>query len=62
VLEERLSLFDYEVMLIDGMSSYSDGKPSVRMVLLKGFDSDGFKFYTNYGSRKGKELVCCGLT
>ncbi len=33
------------------------GKPSVRMVLLKSFDSNGFVFYTNYNSRKGKELV-----
>ncbi|XP_069807620.1 pyridoxine-5'-phosphate oxidase [Dendropsophus ebraccatus] len=33
-----------------------DGKPSARMVLLKGFDSDGFRFYTNRESRKGKEL------
>jgi pyridoxamine 5'-phosphate oxidase len=34
-----------------------DGKPSVRMVLLKGFDANGFVFYTNYESRKGKELT-----
>jgi pyridoxamine 5'-phosphate oxidase len=34
----------------------SDGKPSVRMVLLKGYDQQGFVFYTNYDSRKGKEL------
>jgi len=34
-----------------------DGKPSARMVLLKGFDQDGFVFYTNYESRKGKELA-----
>lgn len=34
-----------------------DGKPSARMVLLKGFDKDGFRFFTNYESRKGKELV-----
>ncbi|XP_044152701.1 pyridoxine-5'-phosphate oxidase [Bufo gargarizans] len=34
----------------------SDGKPSARMVLLKGFGSDGFRFYTNRESRKGKEL------
>ncbi|KAM3922804.1 pyridoxine-5'-phosphate oxidase [Leptodactylus fuscus] len=34
----------------------SDGKPSARMVLLKGFGSDGFRFYTNQESRKGKEL------
>jgi pyridoxamine 5'-phosphate oxidase len=34
-----------------------DGKPSVRMVLLKSFDENGFVFYTNYKSRKGKELA-----
>ena len=32
------------------------GQPSVRMVLLKGFDTHGFVFYTNYLSRKGREL------
>jgi pyridoxamine 5'-phosphate oxidase len=32
------------------------GAPSVRMVLLKRFDVDGFVFHTNYGSRKGREL------
>lgn len=31
-------------------------KPSVRTVLLKHFDENGFVFYTNYESRKGKEL------
>lgn len=34
-----------------------DGKPSVRMVLLKGFDHRGFVFFTNYESRKGTELA-----
>ena len=34
-----------------------DGTPSVRMVLLKGFDASGFVFYTNYESRKGLHLV-----
>ena len=34
----------------------ADGKPSARMVLLKGFDKQGFVFYTNYDSRKGREL------
>lgn len=33
------------------------GKPSARIVLLKGFDEQGFVFYTNYESRKGRELA-----
>lgn len=33
-----------------------DGKPSARVVLLKGFDEQGFVFYTNYESQKGREL------
>jgi pyridoxamine 5'-phosphate oxidase len=33
-----------------------DGAPSVRMVLLKGADENGFVFFTGYGSRKGGEL------
>lgn len=37
-------------------TSTRDGKPSLRIVLLKGFDEDGFVFYTNYKSRKGHEL------
>jgi pyridoxamine 5'-phosphate oxidase len=35
----------------------SDGKPSARIVLLKSFDAQGFSFYTNYDSRKGRELA-----
>jgi pyridoxamine 5'-phosphate oxidase len=33
-----------------------EGKPTARIVLLKGFDQQGFVFYTNYDSQKGKEL------
>lgn len=33
------------------------GRPSVRMVLLKGVDDSGFVFFTNYESRKGRELA-----
>ena len=33
-----------------------DGRPSARMVLLKGHGADGFVFYTNAGSRKGEEI------
>ncbi|MBY3052426.1 pyridoxamine 5'-phosphate oxidase [Rhizobium leguminosarum] len=34
-----------------------DGLPNVRMVLLKGFDEDGFVFYTNFESQKGREIL-----
>ncbi|HZP86647.1 MAG TPA: pyridoxamine 5'-phosphate oxidase [Burkholderiales bacterium] len=33
------------------------GKPSARIVLLKGYDARGFVFFTNYESRKGRELA-----
>ena len=35
----------------------ADGSPSVRMVLVKHFGQDGFVFYSNYESRKGRELA-----
>jgi len=35
----------------------ADGIPSARVVLLKGFSQDGFVFFTNYDSYKGKQLM-----
>jgi pyridoxamine 5'-phosphate oxidase len=34
-----------------------DGRPSTRIVLVKGFDARGIVWYTNYDSRKGRELA-----
>jgi len=39
------------------LASSIDGHPSVRMVLLKERDARGFVFFTNYSSRKGRELL-----
>ena len=47
-------LLEPNALLLSTVSS--DGKPSARIVLLKGLDN-GFKFYTNYLSRKGTELI-----
>jgi pyridoxamine 5'-phosphate oxidase len=50
---------DAEVIETNAMTlatATRDGYPSARIVLLKGFDTDGFVFYTNYESRKGREL------
>jgi Pyridoxamine 5''-phosphate oxidase (EC 1.4.3.5) len=38
-------------------TSTFEGKPSARVVLLKQFDAEGFSFFTNYDSRKGKNLL-----
>src|SRR5579883_1066825 len=46
------------VRLTEAMAAAgSDGRPSVRMVLLKGWDRRGFVFYTSYRGRKGRELA-----
>lgn len=39
------------------LATVEDGQPSVRIVLLKGFDERGFVFYTNYEGRKGRQLL-----
>jgi pyridoxamine 5'-phosphate oxidase len=47
-------LYEPNAMVVS--SATADGRPSSRMVLLKGFGPDGWVFYTNLGSRKGAEL------
>ena len=46
----------YEPNAMTLATATHDGKPSARILLLKGFDKTGFTFYTNYLSRKGKEI------
>lgn len=58
-LEQFRSWFDEAPGVRESMALATAGpagSPSVRMVLLKGFDERGFVFHTNYGSRKGREL------
>ncbi len=52
-----------EVPLPDAMclaTVDADGAPDARMVLLKGFDSEGFRFHTNYESPKARQLDAAG--
>ena len=51
---------DQEVLFHDAMhlgTVSSEGIPAGRVVLLRGVDENGFVFYTNYNSRKGRELA-----
>ena len=45
-----------EVNAMSLATASPDGRPSTRIVLLKHFDASGFVFYSNYNSRKGREL------
>jgi pyridoxamine 5'-phosphate oxidase len=46
-----------EVNAMTLATASADGLPAARIVLLKGFHADGFQFYTNYESFKGKQLL-----
>ena len=46
---------DWDAMVV--ATTTPDGHPSARVVLLRGLDERGFRFFTNYGSRKGSELA-----
>ena len=71
LLEENVSdnpIFQFEEWFKDALASeikepnamvistIKEGKPTARVVLLKGFDESGFSFFTNYKSHKGIEL------
>lgn len=47
----------YEPNAMTLATADANGRPSARVVLLKGLDARGFCFYTNYASRKGRELA-----
>ena len=55
---ERSGLPNPNAMMLATVAA--DGRPSARMVLLKGFDARGAVFYTNSESRKGSELAASG--
>lgn len=55
--DEAYKLFGLETNAMSLATADERGRPSVRIVLLKGVSPDGFLFYTNYTSRKGRQLT-----
>jgi pyridoxamine 5'-phosphate oxidase len=53
---EAMEAHVYETNAMTLATATKTGRPSARIVLLKGVDDRGFVFYTNYASRKGGEL------
>jgi pyridoxamine 5'-phosphate oxidase len=52
---EQAGIQDPNAMIL--ATAGEDGRPAARTVLLKGFDAEGFVFFTNYQSRKGRHLT-----
>ncbi|MFJ6570003.1 pyridoxamine 5'-phosphate oxidase [Streptomyces sp. NPDC091292] len=52
---ERGALYEPNAMVVS--TADAEGRPSSRTVLLKQYDARGFVFYTNYGSRKARDLT-----
>jgi len=55
--QEALNAAIDEINAMTLATASPDGVPSARIVLLKGFDENGFVFFTNYNSHKGKDLI-----
>jgi pyridoxamine 5'-phosphate oxidase len=55
-LDEARAAMGYDAEAMALATATPDGAPSARMVLLKGLDERGLVFFTNYSSRKGREL------
>lgn len=53
-LSEVEELHDYNAMVVSSVDA--SGQPHSRVVLLRGLNEEGLKFYTNYSSHKGQEL------
>jgi pyridoxamine 5'-phosphate oxidase len=56
-LDEAITAQELEPTAMTLATAGADGAPSARVVLLKGVDARGFVFYTNYESRKGRQLA-----
>lgn len=55
--KDALSSDIEEVNAMTLATANAAGRPSARIVLLKGFDENGFIFFTNYGSHKGNDIA-----
>src|SRR5947208_4036691 len=56
-LDQAMAAYPQEFTSMTLATADRQGRPSARVVLLKGLDERGFVFYTNYESRKGRELL-----